>query len=104
MTPVARPSFTWMRRTSALVRISAPAARAAEASAAVSDPRPPRTNRWRPSPEPIRIKSTAALPADRGPDAVPKIPPAAMTARSGSDSNHSDTKSAADIGAHRSSR
>ena len=33
------------------------------------------------------------LPAERGPSAVPKIPPAAIAARSGSASNHSDTKS-----------
>ena len=102
VTPVARPipSRRCDRRRRP-TRISTPAARAAPASAEVNAPRPPRTSRGLPSPALIRISSTAVLPAERGPSAVPKMPPAAMAARNGSDSNHSDTKSAADIGAQR---
>ena len=90
--------------TSASVRMVTPAARAADASAVVNAPRPPRTNLGTPPPVAICIRRTAVLPADRGPSAVPKMPRAASTARSGSDSNHSETKSAADIGAHRNNR
>ena len=49
-------------------------------------------------------QETAVLPAERGPAPCRRCRRRAMAARSGSDSNHSDTKSAADIGAQRRSR
>ncbi len=95
------------RRTSAPVRMSAPACRAALASASVTAPMPPRANQplaigW-PSAAPSR-SSSAPLPADHGPRNDPRMPPAATVARSGSLSNHSATRSATAIGIQRSRR
>ena len=77
VTPATRPFRTSIRPTSASVRIFAPAARAADASAELNAPSPPRTNLGTPSPVAICMRSTAVLPADRGPSAVPKMPRAA---------------------------
>ena len=51
-----------------------------------------------------RISSTRLLPADHGPRNVPKIPRAAMVARSSSVSKYSATRSATAIGPQRSRR
>ena len=51
-----------------------------------------------------RISSTSALPADHGPRNVPKMPRAAITARSSSVSKYSEARSATAIGPQRSSR
>ena len=96
-TPVARPSRMLTRATAAPVRISAPASRAACAIARVSAPGPPLIVTLLPpgtgSIAALR-RSTAPVPADHGPCAVPKIPRAAMAACSRSVSNHSATRSA----------
>src|SRR5437016_3458322 len=51
-----------------------------------------------------RSNSTVLLPADHGPKNVPKMPRAAMVARSSSVSNHSAARSAMAIGPQRSRR
>ena len=106
-TPVAAPSFTRISMTSAPVRISAPAAFAAEAMAcgecahaAGGEERRARG---------MRIAGRAdqqlqALPADHGPRKVPKIPRAAITARNSSVSKYSATRSATAIGPQRRTR
>ncbi len=73
-TPVAAPSFVWIRVTSAFVRISAPRAFAAAASACVSAPIPPRGS----ADGPAALASLAAwrmtprlVPADQGPAKLP---------------------------------
>ena len=102
--PVTAPSFTRMCWTSALVRISAPALRAASARACVREPRPPRGNAAGPAglaSTAARRRRTAVEPADHGPSAVPNMPRAAMTARSNSVSKNSATKSATAIGPQR---
>ena len=52
-TPVARPFVVMMRSTSAPVRISAPASRAASAIISVTRPMPPRTNPHARGPPPV---------------------------------------------------
>ena len=104
-TPVAVPSFTRICATSAFTRISAPALRADSASACVSAPNPPRGKEAEPTgcgSAAARRSSTAVEPADQGPSAVPKIPRAAIVARSSSVSKNSATKSATAIGPQRS--
>ena len=106
-TPVAAPSLirTWI--TSAPLRISAPACLAATAIACVTDPIPPAANHAVPAgcgSAAARMRRTKLLPADHGPRNVPKIPRAAMVARSNSVSKYSATRSATAIGPHRSRR
>ena len=87
-----------------LVRISTPALRAASARARVSEPSPPRGNAAEPTglaSAAARRRRTAVQPADHGPSAVPKMPRAAMVARSSSVSKNSATKSATAIGPQR---
>ena len=106
-TPVTCPSRARMRVTVAPVRISAPASRAASAMAAVNAPVPPFTITLLPpgaGSTAALSRSTAPVPADHGPCAVPKIPRAAMAAISRSVLNHSATRSATAIGIQRSSR
>src|SRR5229473_501853 len=92
------PSLTRMLRTSASVRISAPAWRADSASARVKEPRPPWGNEAEPTgcgSAAARKSRTAVEPADQGPNAVPKIPRAATTARMSSVSKNSAANAAA---------
>ena len=107
ITPLAAPSFTRISMTSAPLRISAPAACAAEAIAWVSAPMPPAAKNAEPagcaSPA-ARIRRTRALPADHGPRNVPNRPRAATTARSSSVSKYSAARSATAIGPQRSRR
>ena len=107
-TPVAAPSFTPTRATSAPVRISAPACLAAEAIAWVNAPIPPRTKVTPPAASPpsaaARSRSAAPVPADHGPRKLPKIPRPASVPRRSSVSNHSATRSATAIGPQRSRR
>ena len=68
-------------------------------------PIPPRENAAEPTgcaSAAARSSNTAVEPADHGPSAVPKIPRAAITARSNSVSKNSATKSATAIGPQRS--
>ena len=67
VTPVARPSRTSMRATSASVRISAPASRTADAIACVIEPIPPITWplkpwMWCSPPESMWNRSPIAVP------------------------------------------
>src|SRR5207253_4607064 len=101
------PSFPTRRSSDLPLRISAPACLAAEAIACVTDPIPPAANQAVPAgceSAAARIRSTRLLPADHGPRNVPKIPRAAMVARSNSVSKYSATRSATAIGPHRSRR
>ncbi len=103
-TPVTAPSLMRMCWTSVSVRISVPAAFADSASARVKEPRPPRGNAAEPTgcaSAAARRSRTAVEPADQGPSAVPKMPRAAMTARSNSVSKNSATKSATAMGPQR---
>ena len=100
------PSFTRMRCTSAPVRISAPASRAASAIARVTAPGPPAAVTLLPPGTgslAAPSSSTAPVPADHGPIAVPWIARAATLACSRSVSNHSATRSATAIGPQRRS-
>ena len=101
-TPVARPSREVIATTSAPVRISTPASRAADSSALTSAPGPPRANTvWPAAPPSLPAESpssTAVVPADHGPIAVYWMPRQAIAARSASVSNDSATKSATAIG------
>ena len=93
--------------TSAPLRISAPACVAAVAMAWVSAPMPPWANHAEPAgcgSAAARISSTRLLPADHGPRNVPKMPRAAMVARSNSVSKNSATRSATAMGPQRSRR
>ena len=106
-TATARPSATRIRDTGASVRISAPASRAASAIARINVPGPPLTVTLLPpgAGSTAALRSiTAPVPADQGPCTVPKIPRAAIAAWSTSVSNHSPTRSATGIGAHRNRR
>ena len=106
-TEIAAPSFTRISATSASVRISAPAAFAADDIACVIAPIPPAAKCAEPagceSPAP-RISRTSALPADQGPRNVPKMPRAATVPRSRSVSKYSATRSATAIGPQRNRR
>src|SRR6266704_2111925 len=82
-TPVTAPSLRQMCRTSASVRISAPACFANSARARVKLPSPPRGKAAVPTgcvSQAARIRRTAVEPADQGPSAVPKMPHAEIAA------------------------
>ena len=105
--PRTRPSSTVIWETSAPVRISAPASVAALAMASGSAPAPPLTNTAQPAgleSSAARATSVAVEPAERGARKFPNIPRAAITARTGSVSNHSMTRSATGLGPQASRR
>jgi hypothetical protein len=99
--PAARPPRTWTRRTAAPARISAPAARAALASAWLTPPMPPCTHPQAPScPATWPIQwciSTYADPGLIGPHQAPMMACVASAPLTRSSVNHSSRKSAADM-------
>ena len=102
----ARPRTT-MRATGALVRMLPPAFCTARVSAVAMAPGPPRANQDRAGATAsfaARSNRTMPLPADHGPNRVPKMPSAATAARNRSCSNDSPTRSATAIGPHRNKR
>ena len=106
-TALTLPSLTRTRATSASVRISAPAARAAAAMASESAPMPPATKVAGPAEcgsKAAWSSRFAVVPLDQGPANIPWMPRPAIAARSSSVSNHSEAKSATAIGPQRSRR
>ena len=103
--PVAGPSEAVTATTSAPVRISPPAARAAEARASTRAPGPPAAKTVSPDAPPslpaASSRSTLVVPADHGPIAVWRTPRQATVARSGSAESDSPTKSATAIASTR---
>ncbi len=104
-TPVTAPSRVVTATTFDPVRISAPAARAADASASDTADGPPFAKTVSPAAPPSlpaeSASSTAVEPADQGPMAVYRTARQAAVARIGSLSNDSATKSAAAIASTR---
>jgi hypothetical protein len=102
VTPRTRPSLDRISVTSEPVLISAPAALAADASAAASPCVPPRANTAVPAAPPSfpaeSFRNTAAVPADHGPHAVKRTPRVERGPRMASSSNTSWTRSATAIG------
>ena len=94
-TPVATPSVEVIATTRAPVRISAPAACAADDSASATADGPPFANTVSPAAPPSlpaeSASSTAVVPADHGPIAVYRTPRQASVARTASERNDSPT-------------
>src|SRR5438034_642516 len=101
-TPLARPLTDVIAVTSVPVRICPPKALREAARASATAPGPPFANTvWPGAPPSLpaeSVSSTAVVPADHGPIAVYWMPRDAISARSGSDSNASATKSATAMG------